>query len=314
VAEGLLQLQTVQYGQNIQLNLQQMRSRLRGKTMEGFHVGKQASPVDYVKPVAMRAPAGRFAPLNRTDTDYQRRWVMPVDKELVQMVDSFDKLRTVEDPTSALNQNAAAAVNREWDDRIIAAAFGDAQISTTDGSTLSTETWASFGGKYEISDTFGAGGTSIGMTVDKLIEADRLFRHFHVTEAEMQPGNKTLVISSWQEAEMKKLVEFVSREFNDRPVLNNENGLDGGRFMGWNIVISERLNLSSNIRECIAFVKSGLYLGMWMDMENVVTRREDLSGRPYQLYTAMSSGATRLEPGRVLKIKCGGDLSGPDNI
>ena len=34
------------------------------------------------------------------------------------------------------------------------------------------------------------------------------------------------------------------------------------------------------MRSCIAFVKSGLYLGIWKDMENYVDQRIDLSGRP----------------------------------
>ena len=50
--------------------------------------------------------------------------------------------------------------------------------------------------------------------------------------------------------------------------------------------------------------KSGLYLGIWKDTENDVDRRKDLSGLPYQIYTMMSSGATRLEPGRLLQVLC----------
>jgi hypothetical protein len=51
-------------------------------------------------------------------------------------------------------------------------------------------------------------------------------------------------------------------------------------------------------------VKSGAYLGIWKDVENDVTRRTDLSGLPWQIATLMSSGATRLEPGRLLQVLC----------
>lgn len=323
--EGLVQLYTTHYGTNLQMNLQQQSSRLRGKVTEGFYVGKQASPVDYAAPVSMRAPAGRFAPINRTDTNYSRRWVTPVDKELAQLVDKFDKLKTLEDPTSVLNRGSAAAVAREWDDRIISAVFGTAQTSTTDGSTLTAETWAQAQNTLTgsntgltIADDFGNGSTTIGMTVDKLIEARRLFRHYHVLDEEMQPGDLTLIIGAQQEADMLKLTEVVSREFNDRPVL-----VDGviTRFLGWNVIVSERLNFGadpvsshSNCRSCIAFVKTGLHLGVWLDMENDISKQTQLSGQPWQLYTAMSSGATRLEPGRVLQISCGNDTTGGDTI
>jgi hypothetical protein len=50
--------------------------------------------------------------------------------------------------------------------------------------------------------------------------------------------------------------------------------------------------------------KSGWYLGIWKDTENDISQRKDLSGLPYQIYTMMSSGATRLEPGRLLSTLC----------
>ena len=96
-------------------------------------------------------------------------------------------------------------------------------------------------------------------------------------------------------------VQVVSTEYNDRPVL-----VDGRvtRFLGFDIVVLERLSVSSNVRNCFAFAKSGLYLGIWKDTENDVDRRRDLSGLPWQLATLMSSGATRLEPGRLLQVLC----------
>jgi len=51
-------------------------------------------------------------------------------------------------------------------------------------------------------------------------------------------------------------------------------------------------------------VKSGLYLGIWKDVYNKISQADWLSSQPYQLYTSMTVGATRLEPGRLLKVKC----------
>lgn len=318
--EGLVQLATVSFRDNLQLNLQQQVSRLRGKVSEGSYVGKQAQVVDYMAPFAMRAPASRFAELNRVDPQFSRRWITPQDRDLPIIIDSFDKLRTLEDPTSAINTGAAAAAARQWDDFVIAAAFGTAQTSTADGTTLVSETFAQAQTNLTgsstgltIADTFGNGATSIGLTTDKLIEARRLFKHYHVTDPEMAPGMLTLVIGSWQEAEMLKLIEVTSSEFTGKYVLN-DGRLDGGQFLGWNIVVSERLNVASNIRDCIAFVQSGLHLGIWMDMRVSIDKLVNISGQPYQVYTQLTANATRLEPGRVIKIRCGGDTSGGDNI
>ena len=130
MSENLLNLFTTQFSTILQLKLQQKQSKLRGRAMEGYHVGKQASPINQLGAVQLRAPAGRFAPLARQDADTTRRWVFPQDGELPQLIDSFDELRTIVDPKSAYSTNAANAVGRAWDDCLIAAATGSAQIIT----------------------------------------------------------------------------------------------------------------------------------------------------------------------------------------
>lgn len=303
MSENLFQLFTTQFSTNLELKLQQMGSKLRGLVREGFHVGKQASPINQIGAVQLKAPAGRFAPLGRIDAGFTRRWVFPQDGELPQLIDTFDELKTIVDVKSEYAHNAAMAVGRAWDDCLIAAAFGTAQIGV-DAGGLTSETWASFGGIYEVSDTFGSSASS-GLTVAKLIEAKRIFRHNHV-DPDVDP--LTVVIGSKQESDLLNQVQVVSTEFNDKPVL-----VDGRltRFLGFNIVFSERLQYASSLRQVIAFAKSGLYLGVWKDMANTVDVRPDLSGRPYQLLTQTSFGATRTQPGKLVKILCA-DTTGAD--
>lgn len=293
---------TTQFSTNLALRLQQKGSKLRGRVMEGFHVGKQASPVQYRSAVKMKRPAGRFAPKERTDSEFQRRWVFPVDSELDQMVDTFDELKTIVDPKSGLVENAADAAGREWDDTIIAAAFAAATIGV-DQANFSTENFST--ANYQVADNFGASAAT-GLTVAKLIEAKRIFRHNHV-DPEMEPI--TLIIGSKQESELLNQTQVVSTDFNDKPVL-----VDGRvtRFLGFDIVVSERLDVASNVRRCIALAKSGMYLGIWKETSNSISKRTDLSGEPYDLYTSMSCGATRLEPGRLVEIECAGDTTGAD--
>lgn len=307
MSENLFQLFTTQFSTVLEMKLQQTSSKLRGRTSEGYHVGKQASPVQYIGPIKMQTPAGRFAPIGRVDASFERRWVSPADKDLPQLIDTFDELRTIVDPKSQYSTNAAAAVSREWDDVIIASAFGPALIGT-DVNGLTTETFANSGlgsSAYVIADTFGAGATSVGLTVAKLKELRRKLRKNHV---DLETDPVTLVVGSQQESDLLDQVEVVSKEFNERPVL-----VDGKvtRFLGFDIVYSERLGFASNIRNCIAFAKSGLYLGIWKDTQNTVSQRYDLSGQPWQLYTLMSSGATRLQAGKVYQVNCA-DTTGAD--
>ena len=305
MSDNLYKLFTEQFSTNLELKLQQMGSKLRGKIGEGSHTGKQASPVNQIGAIALRAPAGRFAPKNRTDADFTRRWVFPQDGEIDQLIDSFDELKTIVDPKSQYLSAAAAAVGRGWDDCVIAAAHGTAYTGNgADASSLAAETWASFSSAYDIASTFGSTAAS-GLTVAKLIEAKRVLRHNHV---DLDTDPVTLVIGSKQESDLLNQTQIVSTEYNDRPVL-----VDGKvtRFLGFDIVVSERLNTASNVRDVIAFAKSGMYLGLWKDMTNRVSIRNDLSGEPYDLYTATSYGATRTQPGKVLKILCS-DTTGAD--
>ena len=305
MSENIPSLYTTQFSTNLEMKLQQHGSKLRGLVEEGSHVGKQASPVQQVGAIALKTPAGRFAPKQRTDADFTRRWVFPKDGEIDQLIDSFDELKTIVDPKSKYLTNAANAVGRGWDDEIIEKVHGTAQIGT-DVDGLSSETWASFSSAYDVASDFKASAAT-GLTVAKLIEAKRILHHNHVDE-DMDPI--TLVIGSTQEADLLGQTQVVSTEYNDKPVL-----VDGKlkRFLGFNIVLSERLNVASNVRDVIAFAKSGVYLGMWKDMTNRVSIRNDLSGEPYDLYTAVSYGATRTQPGKVLKILCsdtvGGDIT-----
>lgn len=301
MSANLFQLFTTQFSTNLELKLQQTGSKLRGKVREGMHVGKQASPINQLGAVQLRAPAGRFAPLARQDADTTRRWVFPQDGELPQMIDSFDELRTIVDPKSAYSTNAANAVGRAWDDCLIAAATGSAQIGT-DANGLSTETFDTT--NHQIASTFGSSAAS-GLTVAKMIEAKRILRHYHV---DIESDPITLVIGSQQESDLLNQVQVVSTEYNDRPVL-----VDGrvSRFLGFDIVVTERLSVSSNVRNCFCFAKSGLYLGIWKDMVNRVSIREDLSGQPYQVYTSATYGATRTQPGKVISILCS-DTTGAD--
>jgi hypothetical protein len=115
--QGLYPDFTAQYSSNIEMLLQQMESRLRGKVAErGGFVGKMAAPVTQYGTVTMKAPKGRFSPLDHTQPNSIRPWLFPQPGELPQLIDSFDELQTIVDPKSAYTQAAAAATGRFWDD------------------------------------------------------------------------------------------------------------------------------------------------------------------------------------------------------
>jgi hypothetical protein len=301
MSENLPQLFTTQFSTNMEMLLQQIGSKLRGKVREGFHMGKMASPINQIGAISAPGPAGRFQPLNRTDATLDRRWVFPQDVEIQQLIDSFDELRTIVDPKSFYVTNATNAVGRAWDDAIIIAATGTSQLGV-DAGGLVAETFNTT--NFQVASTFGA-AAAVGLTVAKLIELRRIFRHYHV---DLETDPICLVIGSQQEADLLSQVQVVSTEFNSRPVLTDGRLM---QFLGFDIVLSERLSVTANVRNCLAIAKSGMYLGMWKDVTNRVDIRIDLSSQPYQVYTKSTYGATRLQPGKVLSVLCS-DTTGSD--
>lgn len=298
MSENLIDLAVTQFSANLEMKVQQLKSHLRGRVAEGPHRGKQAAPVQYMAPVAMQTPTVRFAPLSPVSTSFERRWVFPKDKDLPQLIDSFDEVRVISDPKSQYSSNAAAAVGRAWDDELIAAATADAKTGT-DGSSFSTESFDT--SVYGIASTFGASAAN-GLTVKKLTELRRKMRHYG-EDGDMNNDQLTIVIGSQQEADLLGETQVTSADFNgSRPTL-----VDGSitRFLGFDFVISERLPVqTTNVRTCIAFMKSGLYLGVWKDMTTQPSVRNDLSGHPWQLYTNYTVGATRLQKGKLFAVYC----------
>lgn len=311
MSDGLIDLFQVQFSTLLKMNLQQEQSKLRGRVIEQAHSGaKMASPIQFVGPTSMVTPAGRFAAKNNNPAIYTRRWIVPIDKENDQLIDNFDQLKTPIDPKSQLVARVKAACNRAYDDEIIRAATATSTIGSDSGS-LTTEAFDT--SKYQVASDFGSGSTSTGLSVAKLSEAYRILEHAHALEEDRQI---TLVIGSKQNDDLRKQAQVVSSDFN-----RNGGVLENGtvtRFMGMDVVVSERLpiitdvNSHANCRGCLAFVKSGIYLGVWQDIKVEVLRRPELSSNPWDVNTMLSIGGTRTELGRVVQIAAA-DTTGADN-
>lgn len=284
------------YGQQfaliIQLLLQQKDSRLRGRVSSNTYKGKQAQVVDQFAPIAMQPVTGRFAPIGRVDAAATARWVTPNDFELNQLIDSFDRLKLLVDPQSSYVLNAHHAANRTIDDIIIASFYASSLTGET-GSTL-----VALPAGQQVAVTQGA-ASNTNLTVAKLRAARKLLR---AAEVDLDADPVTVVVSAAQEDSLMQEAQMIDLDYTDMPVL-----VEGRihRFMGMEFVHSERLPLDgTGYRRVPVFAKSGMHVGIWEDVQTNVSRREDLSGLPWQAYVMLSVGATRLEEKKFVEIKC----------
>lgn len=286
-----------QFSTNVQLLLQQKGSRLRPCVMGGVHVGSQASPVDQISAVAASKVVQRFAAMPRVDALLQRRWAFPVDYDLNQLIDSFDKLRLVTDPTSSFVQNATYALGRAQDVEIVGSFFGAAGTGVNGGTSttfLSTQ----------VVNVDQGAASATNLTVAKLREAKRILM---ANEVDLDNDPLYCAVTSKEHDSLLAEVQVIDGDYNGgKPVLE-EGRIQ--RFLGINFIHTELLttgtdNLAGTSNLIPIWAKSGMYLGVWNDINSDVSQRKDIQSLPWQAYVKGTFGATRLDEKRVVKVYC----------
>ncbi len=284
-----------QFSSNIQLKLQQAGSRLRGSVMSGSHVGKQASPVDQLGAIAASRVVGRFNPMGRVDAPTDRRWVFPVDYDLPQLIDSFDKLRLLTDPESSYVQNAVNALGRAMDEEILAGVFGTNKV----GETGTTD--QAFSTTNVVGVNFGAAG-AVNLTFAKVKEAKRLLMaaNVDVTKEEL-----TLVVNATGHDSLLEEIQVTNADYNGGDAVLKEGIVT--RVLGMNVIHTELLTTATDDQsgtstQMAVYCKSGVHLGIWSDLETNISKRNDLTSIPWQAYVKGTFGACRLEEAKLVKI------------
>lgn len=294
MSTNLPNLYARQFASTVELLLQQAGSRLRGKVDEksGYR-GEQASPVDQLGSVEMQPVGSRFSPMGRVDVDVDRRWIFPSWSELPQLIDENDTFQMVVDPKSKYVQNALAAAGRKIDRVLISAMLG----TNYTGKTGSTSTSLPAG--QSIAVNFGA-AADVGLTVAKLREARRIFM---AANLDMEKEEFYCGVTATEHDALLGETQVISLDYNDRPTV-----VDGKvtRMMGFNFVHSELFgeSLSSGDHQVICWAKSKVHLGFWQDVMTDISKRNDLTSIPWQVYLKMGIGATRLEEEGVVRILC----------
>jgi hypothetical protein len=285
-----------QYTTNVAHLLQEKGGKLRSTVSEGMHEGDSAVPVDQYGAVEMQEVTARFAPMGRVDAATDRRWVYPVDYSLPQTVDDFDKLRLMIDPMGPLAQAATKAAARKIDTILSDAFFADTNTGRSGGTTESFDTT-----NHRVDAAVGAAADT-GLNVDKILRSKRIMQDYYVDFDMEEPY---MMITPEQEEDLLRQTQVINTDYftsmGGQPVL-----VDGRltRFAGVNIIVSTLTPSNASYRLVPMWVPSGMHLGIWRDVQARVDTRPDLEGVPYQLYTTLTMGATRLEAGRVIQIEC----------
>jgi hypothetical protein len=283
-----------QFKATLELALQQRGSRLRPTiTNETTSGVKQAAVVDRLEVVNAARVTGQLQTKNWTNAATNRRWVLPVSADLSQIVDHFDKLRLLNDPTSKNAMAAINAIGRDMDDEIIAAFWRAAATGETGASTTAFDAT-----NQVVAVNFGAAANT-GLTVAKLREARRILLS---NEADMDNEQAWVIVTSKQADDLLREAQIVSRDYNDSMVLR-DGKLES--YLGFKFLRTERLVVDgSSFRRIPAYVESAMNFTMWEDVQTSVNKRTELRGEPYEVYSMATYGATRTDEKRIVEIKC----------
>ena len=280
-----------QFGSNIDMLVQQKGSRLSRAVRYETGVKGETAFYDQIGATEAVEVADRHGDSPLVSTPHSRRRVTMVDVEWGDLIDDFDRLKTLIDPESAYSMNASWAVGRKIDDIIIRNMFAAAATGKSGSSSVT------FPAGNVVAADYDGDGTAEGLTVAKLRNARKLLRASEVPEDEPM----YIAVTAAQLDNMLGTTEVTSSDFNTVKALVQG---DVNSFMGFEFIHTERLETDSNdYRRVPVWSRNGLLLAVAKEPMVRITERSDKRFSTY-VYYATSVGSTRMEEDRVIEIKC----------
>jgi len=263
---------------------EQKESRFRDKVRFVRIANGEEAFIDQIGSVTAQPFSTRHGDTPLTDTPHSRRQIVLTPYKHADLIDDTDKLRTLNDPTSAYMKAFGRAFGRAMDDVIIASALATASTGV-DGS--GTAAWDS-------GFTIAHGG--VGLTLAKLTEANKMLR-----EAENDPEDGFFIAVSQEQIE-DVLVDatMTSKDYNSVRLLMTG---EITTFLGFTWIPSERLALSATTRSCLAWAKNSLGLAVGAEPSGRISERDD-KNYSTQVFMSMDIGASRLDETGVVEVQC----------
>jgi len=274
---------------NVRHLAQQKQSRIRAAVTEvnrqsESHMWDRLAASDYrTKTARAVSPAGGNGSGAVDTTDglvWTRRNTLIKTFDTGEIVGREEVVQMLINPNAAVTENLAMNMKRAVDDVIIDNFFSDA---LTDGGSAAT---------FPVAQAVGSTGVKISM--DALLEVKEKF-----ATNDIDPDERiTLVIGPKQQRTLMQLLEVTSGDYQ------NSKALATGylpNFLGFDIIVSNRLTAAVNDLECAAFTKRAMGLHVASDIMAKVGERADMSF-DYQLYCSLSMDAVRVEDEHIVKL------------
>jgi hypothetical protein len=189
------------------------------------------------------------------------------------------------------------AMGRAQDVEIINAFFGTSNTGQ-EGATPIT-----FPSSNQISVQQGSAAPT-SLTVAKLRQAKLLLMQ---NEVDLDHDPIFCAVTAKQHDALLAEVQVIDADFNGGKPVMEEGRIS--RFLGIDFIHTELLNTGTDDQAGTSTLvpiwsKSGMYLGIWNDLQTSLSIRHDLQGEPYQAYAKQTIGSCRLDEKRVFQVFC----------
>jgi len=272
-----------QYSDNILLLVQQKTLKVAPTVFQKPNCAGEVSFQDQIASATADEKLSRNEVVRNSDPDYDRRKIVPRTFYVAPLIDQMDKIMMLKDPTSEVVQTNAAALARAKDEVVCNAFFATAYSGKT-GATSNTLS----------GDQVIAAGAA-GLTMAKIRQAKKV-----LDQNEVEAEDRYFAITAEEVEDLLAVTEVTSADYAQVKALVSG---QVGTICGFQFIQSERLPISSTTRQCAAYHKNGMVLGIWQDLKASIDIMPGLHFSA-QVYAGQSYGATRLEEKRVVEVDC----------
>jgi hypothetical protein len=286
-----------QYGNDMKMLLQQADSKLRGRFSEIQVEGEMVS-TEQIGVVDMVARTTQHADTPLVTTPHRRRWMAVEDYEIADLVDTFDQVRLKVDPAGKYMQAQKSAMGRKID-QVLITAMAAASITGKAGTATTALPATS------IIQTTGGDSANSGVVTASNLTLGKLRRAAFIMDDNSVPDSGRVFIGgASQKQNLLRSTKVNSSDYAQiKALVNGEvNSFLGFDFIWFGNAVTTMLPVASNIRDCFACHRDGMELGIGQIVTDIGQRRD--KSMSWQVYAALTVGATRLEEARVIKVQC----------
>ena len=278
----------IQFADQVHLNGQQMKTRLRDK-VEVVPMSTQDMTVETLDDLEAIEITGRHQKTQGQDIVHGRRRLRMREFRCTIYLDNKDEVGVLIDPERNYSAAVAKAMYRQFDRLVVEAAL--ATVHT--GREMTNSITASSDGVLTVD-------ASSGLTYAKLLEIHENFMDAEIgTELD---EDMCLLISGEEHTDLMSENQLTSGDFTrqfatEKGKIVNAAGLDLVHFGGK--VTNPILSVDgSNKRSCIAMAENAIKVGLAKDAEVYLDIRPDLN-RAKQVQAVLMMGSVRKEGARI---------------